>query len=284
MKKIRVTNLFTILTMLFIFIFTGCKNGDVKSSKIEETKRARIGISWEREFPNGEVSEDVQVYIDSIKEAGAEPVLLPQIKNKKEAKKVLKTVDAVILTGGEDITPSYYKEKPHPQAFEPKEDRDVSDYWLSKVAIEEDYPVLGTCRGMQMINIVLGGTLYQDLPSEYISELVHRDPKGEDFVYHDCTIIDKNSHLYKALKTEKLMVNAWHHQAIERLGEGLKVTAKSSDGIIEGVELEGKTFVVGTQFHPEWHVAGDKNYKYLPIFESLRDYGLKHREKANYSH
>ena len=108
--------------------------------------------------------------------------------------------------------------------------------------------------------------------------MVHRDPKGENFVYHDCTIIDKNSHLYKMLKTEKLTVNSWHHQALERLGEGLKVTAKSSDGIIEGVELEGKTFVVGTQFHPEWHVGSDKNYKFLPVFETLRDYGLKHRE------
>ena len=278
MKRIGIRKLFIALTALFVFVFTGCKKIEVK--KVQTTEKVKIGISWEREFLNGEVSEDVQVYIDSVKEAGAEPILLPQIKNRKDAEKVLKTVDAVILTGGEDIAPSYYKEKKHPQAFDPKEDRDVSDYWLSKVAIEEDYPVLGTCRGMQMINIVLGGTLYQDLPSEYISNLVHRDPKGEDFVYHDCIIMDKSSHLYKILKTEKLTVNAWHHQAVERLGEGLKITAKSSDGIIEGIELEGKTFVIGTQFHPEWHVAGDKNYKFLPIFEALRDYGLKHRETA----
>lgn len=278
MKRIGIRKLFIALTALFVFVFTGCKKIEVK--KVQTTEKVKIGISWEREFLNGEVSEDVQVYIDSVKEAGAEPILLPQIKNRKDAEKVLKTVDAVILTGGEDIAPSYYKEKKHPQAFDPKEDRDVSDYWLSKVAIEEDYPVLGTCRGMQMINIVLGGTLYQDLPSEYISNLVHRDPKGEDFVYHDCIIMDKSSHLYKILKTEKLIVNAWHHQAVERLGEGLKITAKSSDGIIEGIELEGKTFVIGTQFHPEWHVAGDKNYKFLPIFEALRDYGLKHRETA----
>lgn len=279
MKKVRLCNLLAILAVLFAFIFTGCKNSEIKKTEeAVKTEPARIGISWEREFPDGKVSEDVQMYIDSVKKAGAEPVLLPQVKNKKDAEKVLKTVDAVILTGGEDITPSYYHEKPHPKAFEPKADRDVSDYWLLKTAIEEDYPVLGTCRGMQMMNIILGGTLYQDLPSEYISNLVHRDPKGENFVYHDCTITDKNSHLYKMLKTEKLTVNAWHHQALERLGEGLKVTAKSSDGIIEGVELEGKTFVVGTQFHPEWHVGSDKNYKFLPVFETLRDYGLKHRE------
>lgn len=274
MKKRLNIVLLSIIAVL-MFILSGCKSFDIKNEQKEEP--VKIGISWERDFPNG-ISEDVQMYVDSVKKAGAVPVLLPQVKNEKDAENVLKTVDAVILTGGEDINPAYYGEKPHRNAETPKADRDVSDYWLLKTAIEKDYPVLGTCRGMQMMNTVLKGTLYQDLPTEYISDLVHRDPKKENFVYHDCTIIDKKSHLYKMLKTENLTVNAWHHQSLERIGNGLKVTAVSSDGVIEAVELEDATFVVGVQFHPEWHVAGDNNLMFLPIFETLRDYGLKHRK------
>ena len=276
MKKFRLSSLVVILATIFSFVFTSCKNAEVKEVKQEEP--VKIGISWERDFPNGEVSEDVQMYIDSVKKAGAEPVLLTQVTSEQEAMDLLKTVDAVILTGGEDIDPKYYNEKPHQKAEDPKADRDVSDYWLLKTAIKEDYPVLGTCRGMQLMNVVLGGTLYQDLPSEYVSDIVHRDPKKEDFVYHPCKIIDKNSKLYGMLKAEDLTVNAWHHQAIEKLGQNLKVTAVSPDGIVEAFELEGATFVVGVQFHPEWHVAGDNNDQFLPIFETLRDYGLKNRK------
>lgn len=264
------------LFALFTFIFTGCKNYDVKET--QNTTPVKIGISWERDFPNGKISEDVQMYIDSIKKVGAEPVLLTQIKTEEEALEILKTVDAVILTGGEDVDPSYYNEKPHKKAEAFKADRDTSDSLLLKAAIAQDYPVLGTCRGMQMLNAILGGTLYQDLPTEYISNIVHRDPKRENFVYHECEIVDKDSHLYKMLKTDKLTVNSWHHQAVEKLGKGLKVTALSPDGIVEAVELEGATFVVGVQFHPEWHVAGDKNEQFIPVFETLRDFGLKNRK------
>ncbi len=274
MKRIKLNVFMISILAVLMLLFSGCKNFMVKN-----TEPAKIGISWERDFPDG-ISEDVQMYVDSVKRAGAEPVLLPQIKNAEEAKEVLKTVDAVILTGGEDIDPSYYNEKPHQKAEKPKADRDVSDYWLLKTAIEEDYPVLGTCRGMQFMNAVLGGTLYQDLPSEYKSDIVHRDPKRENFVYHSATVTDKNSFLYKMVKADVITVNSWHHQAVDKLGKGLKVTAVSPDGIVEGVELEGATFVVGTQFHPEWHVGSDDNLQFLPVFEMLRDYGLKHRKQV----
>lgn len=269
MKKFK--NLFIGLIALLSLILSGCTGLVSKENK--EKEPVRIGISWEKEYEEGKLPEN---YMVSVKKAGGVPVLLPQIKTEQEALEALKTVDAVILTGGEDITPSYYNEKPHPKAYDPAAERDLSDSLLLKAAIKEDYPVLGTCRGMQLLNVILGGTLYQDLPSEYISDLVHRDPNGKVYVFHDCKIIDKNSKLYNMIQMEEFTVNSWHHQSVERLGKGLKVTALASDGMIEGVELEGATFVVGTQFHPEQHVFTNDD-KFLPIFKTLVEYGAKNK-------
>lgn len=270
MKKVRLA-LLSLLTIV-LFILGGCK-----SSAPKDNSPVKIGISWEREFPKNEVPEDTQVYIDSVKRAGAIPVLLPQISNEQEALDALKTVDAVILTGGEDINPMYYAEKPHKNLEELKHDRDISDYWLLKAALKEDYPILGTCRGMQFLNIILGGTLYQDLPTEYVSTISHRDPKKVDFARHTMKITDTNSKLFSMLKTNKITVNSWHHQAVERLGKGLKVVALSPDGVIEAVELDNASFVVGVQFHPEWHVVENEN-EFLPVFLALKEAGLKNRQ------
>lgn len=271
MKKVRLA-LLSLLTIV-LFILSGCK-----SSAPKDNSPVKIGISWEREFPKNEVPEDTQVYIDSVKRAGATPVLLPQISNEQEALNALKTVDAVILTGGEDINPMYYAEKSHRNLEELKHDRDTSDYWLLKAALKEDYPILGTCRGMQFLNVVLGGTLYQDLPTEYVSTISHRDPKKVDFARHTMKITDTNSKLFSMLKTNKITVNSWHHQAVERLGKGLKVVALSPDDVIEAVELDNASFVVGVQFHPEWHVVEDEN-EFLPVFLALKEAGLKNRQK-----
>lgn len=270
MKNVRLVLLSFI--SIFLFILGGCT-----SSTSKDNSPVKIGISWEREFKQNETPEDTQVYIDSVKAVGAIPILLPQITNEQEALSALKTVDAIILTGGEDINPSYYSEQPHKNLEEPKDDRDISDYWLLKASLKEDYPILGTCRGMQFLNVVLGGSLYQDLPTEYISNIVHRDPKKIDFTHHEIKIIDKNSKLYNMLKTGNISVNSWHHQAIEKLGKGLKVVALSSDNIIEAVELDNSSFVVGVQFHPEWHVVENDN-EFIPMFEALKEAGLKNRK------
>ena len=270
MKKVRLL-LFSFIG-IFLFILGGCA-----SSIPKDNTPVKIGISWEREFEQNKTPEDSQVYIDSVKAVGAIPVLLPQITNEQEALNALKTVDAVILTGGEDINPSYYSEQPHQNLEKTKDDRDISDYWLLKVSLKEDYPILGTCRGMQFLNVVLGGSLYQDLPTEYVSNMVHRDPKKIAFTHHQIKIIDKNSKLYNMLKTDRISVNSWHHQAIERLGKGLKVVALSSDGIIEAVELDSSSFVIGVQFHPEWHVV-ENDKKFIPVFKALKEAGSKNRK------
>lgn len=272
MKKIK--TLLLCLATIFAFIFSGCKNTNVNPNAKNPVK---VGLSWDMDYDK-EIPEDTVAYIESVRKAGGEPVLLPKLTDEKQAMEELKKVDAVILIGGHDIDPKLYNEKPHRNLEELSVARDKSDFLLLKTALKEDYPVLGTCRGMQIINVYFGGTLYQDLPTEYITRINHRDPKLEDFTYHDCKIIDKNSKLFGMLKSKEIVVNSWHHQGIERVGKGLKITAKSPDGMIEGLELENATFVVGVQFHPEWHVfEGDESY--LPVFTTLIEYGARNRDK-----
>lgn len=267
---------FCLILLSFLLLFVGCENLSTKVSEKEEP--IKIGISWERDFTMDNIPEDPQAYIDAVKKSGAEPVLLPQLRSEEDALNALKLVDAIILTGGEDVNPKYYGEEPHAKLEELKDDRDISDILLAKAALKKDFPVLATCRGMQIINSILGGTLYQDLPTQYKSEISHRDPELVDFAYHDCRIIDKNSKLYSMLNVETMRVNSWHHQGIKTLGKGLKVTALSPDGMIEGVELDGATFVVGVQFHPEWHVVEGED-QFLPVFHMLNDYAKKNRDR-----
>lgn len=256
----RILTLLLACTMLLGLV--GCTGSAVSTQQSEVT--ARIGIAWlEEETP----SEDTQAYIDAIILAGGEPVLLPQVENMEQAKEALATVGGVIMTGGEDIDPSYYGHEPYELLEEINEARDVSDFWMITAALEEDVPMLATCRGLQMLNAILGGTLYQDLPTQYQSELVHRDPELIDFTYHEIEVYE-GSKLADLMGTGVFEVNSWHHQGIQELGEGLVVTAMSPDGIIEGVEYQDASYVVGVQFHPEWHVVEGEE-AFLPFFEQL---------------
>lgn len=160
------------------------------SQSAQDGEKVRVGLAWLADFENGQVDEDTQAYIDAVTQAGGEPVLLEQATDLDSAKAALDTVDALILTGGEDIDPSYYNEAPDPMLEEPNPARDTSDYWMMTAALDEDFPTLATCRGMQVMNVVCGGTLYQDLPTQFDSDVQHRDPELVEFTYHDVTIED----------------------------------------------------------------------------------------------
>ncbi len=264
------------IASLFLIGLLGCESTPAAKAG-EADAKVKVGISWDRVYKDNVIPSDTQVYIDALKKVGAEPVLLGQIKTEKDAVKELNKVDAVIMTGGEDINPKYYNEKPHEKLEAVKDDRDTSDYLLLTTALKKDYPILGTCRGMQLLNVVQGGTLYQDIPTQHPSKVLHRDPKREDFVDHACKI-DPNSHLYKILKKKEVTVNSWHHQGVKDLGKDLKVVATAPDGIIEAIEVPSASFVLGVQFHPEWHVEEDGDL-YLEVFEALKAQAIKHRNK-----
>ncbi len=248
-----------------------------------EGDKVRVGVSWVADFENGEPDEDTQAYIDAVTKAGGEPVYLDQITDEESAKAVLSGVDCVILTGGEDIGPAYYGEEPDEKLEYVNDVRDVSDYWLTKVALDIDIPILCTCRGLQMMNVVCGGTLYQDIPSQFESdvEVSHRDPAGEDFAYHNITIEDADSLVAQAMGgAGQYEVNSWHHQGVKDVGDGLVVTAVADDGMVEALELaDPDQFMLAVQYHPEWHVA-DGNDAFLPYFTMLIDACAEEEEAA----
>lgn len=184
-----------ILLLLIVLVFV---------SSCKDESPVKIGISWESNFENGEISEDLQVYIDSVKMIGAKPILLNNVNDEKEAKKALENVEALIMTGGHDISAQLYNEKESDKLEETNLKRDKSDLLILKEAISKDMPVLGTCRGMQIINILQGGNLFQDINTEYETKIAHRDPELFDFIYHDI-FIEKDSKLYKMVNKEKLM-------------------------------------------------------------------------------
>ncbi len=192
-------------------------------------------------------------YVGSICCAGALPLMLPVFENIENAKEIVSNLDAVILAGGVDISPFYYNEDPVMETtYQPE--RDESEMMILKAAMERRIPILAVCRGLQLTNVALGGTLYQDLKMSGFTKIVHHrdhyDEDGPDELYHFIDI-DKNSRFYEIVKTETMVVNSIHHQAIKELADGLIPVAKSRDGIIEVVEMKDYPYFLGFQFHPE---------------------------------
>ncbi|MGQ3684495.1 MAG: gamma-glutamyl-gamma-aminobutyrate hydrolase family protein [Candidatus Loosdrechtia sp.] len=188
-------------------------------------------------------------YSDAIIKAGGIPILLPLIKEKNNALRLLKMVGGLLLTGGNDVSPERYGEKKHEKGSCVHPDKDISDFTLVQVAIETKKPILAICYGTQLINVTLGGSLIQDIPSEVPSSIIHKDLENVHSTHS--VKIKKDSLLYRITGTDCLYTNSIHHQAIKVLGKGLKDTARSADGIIEAIEWDDYPFLLGVQWHPE---------------------------------
>lgn len=224
-------------------------------------KSPLIGVSASENSPAAAPS----TYIKSIRKAGGVPVVIPMTTEKEQLEKILATVDGILMTGGEDIDPlKYYGEEPLRAQGEIVPYRDEFDCMLIKMAVEKGLPLLGICRGEQLLNVVFGGTLYQDIPSQAKDSYVkHRQQAPSSYGTHSISI-EKGSILNKVLGTERAVVNSFHHQAVKDPAPGFKVIARAADGIIEGIQMNEKVF--GLQFHPEGFVAnGDDTF--LPIFQ-----------------
>jgi putative glutamine amidotransferase len=190
-------------------------------------------------------------YAQAVWQAGGIPVVLPPID---EPEAFLSSLNGLLLTGGGDIDPQQYgAATTHPLTYGVSETRDRFEIALIRAALERDLPVLAICRGIQVLNVALGGTLYQHLPDEIPNALNHRQhelgiPSGE--VAHPVTIVPE-SLLARIIGTTELMVNSYHHQAVATLATPLRVVAVAPDGVIEAVELPGQSFVLAVQWHPE---------------------------------
>lgn len=207
-------------------------------------------------------------YISVIEKAGGIPVILPLTESNETRKQLLGKLDGILFTGGSDIDPQQYGELPRYGLGSIAPQRDQHEIELAKMALyETTLPILGVCRGMQLLNVVSGGTLYQDLKRdkpEGINHLILASPK-----YHPVhpVTMTPSSKFHQIFNAETIGVNSYHHQAIKEIGKGFEATMLAPDGIIEGIELEGERFVCAVQWHPEMMV--DHMPEIAPLFTSF---------------
>lgn len=194
-----------------------------------------------------------QSYVKAVENAGGVPILIPQLEDEEALRRIYSALDGIMLPGGFDIHPKFYNQEPHP-ALDPVDmGLDFVETTLLPWALEDDMPVLGICRGEQVLNVVMGGTLIQDIYTQYPTSLDHRESykrKIRDFLAHDI-VIDPDSRLRGLVGEDRVWVNTSHHQAIDKVAPGLVATAWAPDGIVEAIESTDHRFVMAIQCHPE---------------------------------
>lgn len=205
-------------------------------------------------------------YMKMLEAAGAIPMMLPLTTETKMLDYFLETCDGFILTGGQDVTPAVYGQEKTELCGVTIPERDEMDAYILKSAIAEDKAVLGICRGHQLINAALGGTLYQDVAAQHDAPINHRMQPPYDGVEHEVALVP-GTPMAAVLESETIGVNSCHHQAIRDLAPCLAVQARAADGIAEAVYMPGKRFVWGVQWHPEfaWKVS-EPNRKIVAAF------------------
>ena len=190
-------------------------------------------------------------YVRSVLAAGGVPLVLSPLLGPSYAARALDGADGLLLAGGEDVHPALYRAEPSPRLNPPSRERDLFELALFAVARQRELPVLGICRGIQLINVGLGGTLYQDLPSERPGPVAHDSGTARDDRSH-AVELKPGSRAAEALGGASLTVNSFHHQAVDRLADGLIASGWSADGLIEAVESPADApWLLAVQWHPE---------------------------------
>ncbi|WP_312060302.1 gamma-glutamyl-gamma-aminobutyrate hydrolase family protein [Anaerotignum sp.] len=237
-----------------------------------------IGITpdYDSSIRRYKIHED---YISAILSSGGLPILLFPYAE------IPPFLDGIIFSGGGDIDPLLFQEEPLAQSGEISPLRDQYEIALCREAIGKNIPILGICRGMQVINIALGGTIYQDIFVQTGSKLKHSQQAPREYGTHSI-LIENDSLLSALLGKEKVTVNSFHHQAVALLGDGLRVSAKSQDGLIEAIEHTQNLFVLGVQWHPE--AMGNEEQKklfsaFLAAAEKFKETGGNNGKNARSS-
>lgn len=203
-------------------------------------------------------------YSDAVSRNGGMPIMLPF--DEESIDEVLDLIDGLIIPGGDwDIDPEFFGQKIMSDTVLINHRRTAYDMKLMKKALERDIPTLGICYGMQLMNVISGGSLIQDLPTFKKTEINHTQLHPKNALWHDISI-EQSTKLYKiANNASTAMVNSTHHQAVDEVGDGLIISARASDGVIEAIESTKHNFAIGVEWHPEYQMTDlDKN-----IFKEL---------------
>lgn len=194
----------------------------------------------------------------AIAAAGGLPVYIPTHLDDETLRALYETLDGVLLPGGPDVDPSEYQAERHPLTIEIDAPRDALELTVARWAVDDDVPVFGICRGHQVLNVALGGTLVQDIPSELHTNIPHDQPNEVPRTHrlHEVSIAP-DSRLADILGGTRFAVNSLHHQSVDAPAPGVRVTAAAPDGVVEAIEHLDRSFVLSVQWHPEDLVLGD---------------------------
>lgn len=207
-------------------------------------------------------------YMKVLEKCGALPIMLPLTSDEEELGEVLDLCQGLLLTGGHDVGPSVYNEKARAACGIPCDARDKMEGYLLDKALEKDIPVFGICRGIQFINAYLGGSLYQDLPTEYESTVEHHMEPPYDRGIHRVEVLPE-TRLSEIIGEGMHDVNSYHHQAVKDVAPCLEVMAVSEDGLVEAVAVKNKKFAIGVQWHPEF--SYEKNQESVKLVQAFVD-------------
>ncbi len=236
-----------------------------------------IGIGSDVQSPSGERERAFTylTYVEAVRRAGAIPVLIPP--QPENAEELMRELDGFLLAGGEDCDPAAYGEERHPTVTETMDERrQANDLALAGAAREQGVPMLGICLGMQVMNVAAGGTLLQDIDTQHDTEIRHASDPA-DRARHD-VIVEKGTKLANVISAGETNVNSSHHQAVRKVGQGLRVTALAPDGIVEGVEDPRHPFYLGVQWHPEDMTGEDSA---TSLFTAFIEAARKHAQAKN---
>jgi len=202
------------------------------------------------EVDDDRVSRMLYPYAKVIEESGGLPVLLPYVNDPEALARFVALCDGFCFTGGADMHPSYYREEMLPVCGTVYPCRDTLEMEVFPLAFSSQKPILGICRGAQIINVALGGTLYQDIPTQLQTDISHRQTEPRFSFSHDVKVLP-GTPLHNLVGKDRIRANSFHHQAVKDLGQGLSVMALADDGVIEAMYLEGTQYLRAYQWHPE---------------------------------
>lgn len=220
-------------------------------------------------------------YYRSVLEAGAIPMVIPPYDDREALLGVLDGIDALLLSGGGDMNPLFVGEDPLPSLHGINPHRDLPELLLIRLAYDRQIPMMGICRGAQMLAAALGGRVYQDLAQERSGEplLKHDQNLPREYASHS-VCLEEDSLLFSLMRQTELAVNSFHHQAIENPGPKLRVSARSKDGVIEAVESTEYKSIIGVQWHPECFIVRNER-SMMPLFEWLIAEAINYRKARN---